>query len=332
MVFFNRSILITGVLLASISLSGCESMKHTASANGDPNTATNAQLSNAIADAARDAQAGGMTQESLGFQAKLYHDDPHNPDKILNYARALRYAGRIDDAKLVIRTPAKGPRATEPMMTEAAMILISAGEYDEALEFAQMAVEKNKKSADAHHALALALSGLEKYEAAQLQFQETVKIWPEGRDQTSVINNLAMSLAAQGKIEEARTAMAMATGEALRSATYQNNRSLLEAIKDRTPVKSEKLEPIIAKPVLVHEDVAPAAKVKTDSEPAASTVAVTKTETKTKTTIAKRVRGTTPASQVKAKTQDVPADIEPAAAPSAQPARNPANKMAPIVE
>jgi|GEM_PF-3822142 len=48
-----------------------------------------------------------------------------------------------------------------------------------------------------------------------------------------------------------------ATGEALRSQTYQNNRALLEALKDREPVKKEKLEPASPlKPVLVHEDIA----------------------------------------------------------------------------
>lgn len=242
------------VILAGLPLAGCESMKGTADAKASADKSS--RLSAAIADAARDAQGSGRTRESLLFQEKLYHDDPNNQEKILQYAKALRYAGRTDDAILVIRTPAKGARATEPMMTEAAMILISAGEYDEALGFAQRAVEKNPKSVDAHHALALALSGLGKYEDAQLQFQETIQMWPDGRDQTAIINNWAMSLAAQGKVAEARTAMSMATGEALRSQTYQNNRALLEALKDRTPVKAEKLEPVIPKPVLVHEDVA----------------------------------------------------------------------------
>jgi len=194
----SRAWLVLAVMLAALPLAGCEHLKRTVGTG--VSKSEKSALSNAIADAARDARAGGMTRESLMFQEKLYHQDPNNPEKILNYARALRYMGRIDDAILVIRTPSKGPRATEPMMTEAAMILISGGQYDEALGFAQKAVEKNGKSPDAHHALALALSGLGKYEDAQLQFQETIDIWPDGRDPTPVINNLAMSLAAQGKI------------------------------------------------------------------------------------------------------------------------------------
>lgn len=324
MVGRSRSSLLIAMLLASVSLSACGTLNKTAGV-GKGATATdtsqNSRLSDAIASAARDAQKDGMTQESLMFQSKLYHQDPNNPDKILNYARALRYTNRIDDAILVVRTPAKGPRATEPMMTEAAMILISAGQYDEALSFAQRAVEKNGKSVDAHHALALALSGLGKYEDAQLQFQETIQMWPESRDQTAVINNLAMSLAAQGKIAEARTAMSMATGEALRSQTYQNNRAMLEALKDRTPVKAEKLEPVIPEPVLVHEDIAEPKK----SLPPVEMANDTKSETRTK-------RRTTPASGVKSK---APVVYEPVATDVPTKAAVKAvigGKMTPIVE
>jgi len=242
----SRLRLVSLAVISIVTLSGCADMMKTAAKDGTVKEGRDAKLSGAIASAAKDAQDSGMTRESLMLQEKLYRNDPNDQGNILQYARALRVAGRIDDAKLVIRTPAKSTRVQEPILTEAAMVLISAGEYDEALEFAQKAVEKNTKSVDAHHALALALSGLGKYEDAQLQFQETIQMWPQGRDQTAVINNLAMSLAAQGKIGDARTAMAMATGEALRSQTYQNNRALLETLKDR-PAK-EKLEAVIPLP------------------------------------------------------------------------------------
>lgn len=226
-------------LLLALCLSGCQ--------NFTPGKATAAKTSDkgvagAIASAAQDAAGSGMIKESLLFNEKLYRSDPHNPEYILNYARDLRRAGRTADAKLVIRTPAKGPRATEPLLTECALTLIAAGEYNEALTFAQKAVEKNDKSPDAHQALALALSGLGKYADAQLQFQEAMDLWPEKRDRTSIINNLAMSLAAQGKINEARTVMSLATGEALRSEVYQNNRALLDGLEEPV-VKEEKLPP-----------------------------------------------------------------------------------------
>ncbi len=231
---------------AALLLAGCAGGmpgKATATSGGRSTPKADSQkLASAIASAAQDAAAGGMTQESLMFQEKLYRQDPRNPDNIINYARGLRRAGKLEDAKLVIRTPAKAKRVTAPMLTEAAMVFVSAGEYEEALDFAQKSLEKDGKSPDAHHALALALSGLDKNADAQLQFQKALELWPDTRDTTPVINNLAMSLAAQGKVKEAKNVMALATGEALRSPVYLNNRAMLNTLKDRE-IAAEKIAP-----------------------------------------------------------------------------------------
>lgn len=218
---------------SSLVLAGCPAAT-TSKTSGD------SKVSSAIASAAKDAASSGNQKQSLMFTERLYKEDPNNADYIINYARDLRRAGRVEDAKLVIRTPAKGKRANAAMLTEAAMVLISAGEYDEATGFAQKALEKAPKSPDAHHALALAMSGLDEHADAQLQFQKALELWPEGRDQTPILNNLAMSMAAQGKISEARLIMSMATGEALASRTYQNNRALLDTLSDRD-IRAEKL-------------------------------------------------------------------------------------------
>jgi Flp pilus assembly protein TadD len=229
------------IIASALMLSGCSHMHGKAAAKTGASSSSKQAVAGAIASAAQDAANEGNNIDALAFQQKLYNSDPRNPDYILSYAHALRRAGQIDDALLVIRTPAKGPRATEPLMTECSMVLIAAGKYDEALEFAQKALEENDKSPGAHEALALALSGLNKNADAQLQFERALKLWPEDTNKTSIINNLAMSLAAQGKISEARDIMSQATGEALKSATYQNNRALLDTLKDRD-IRAEKIE------------------------------------------------------------------------------------------
>lgn len=238
---------------AAITLSACSEFhmpgKASAPRSGTAVSASAAKSSSdkvasALASAARDAQGSGMNRESLMFDEKLYRGNPNNPDYILQYARGLRRAGRTNDAQLVIRTPAKSPKATEPLLTECAMVLVSSGMYDEALGFAQQAVEKNEKSPDSHHALALALSGLGKNVDAEMQFKRALRLWPDGRDQTPVINNLAMSQLAQGKVNEAKATMALATGEALASATYQNNRALLGTLEDKNIPQPEMPEGI----------------------------------------------------------------------------------------
>jgi Flp pilus assembly protein TadD len=211
---------------AVFMVSGCGSLGTTAK----PLNKAGGTVTGAMARAADTAAKSGMANESLALNEKLYQRDPRNPDYILAYSRNLRRVGRLDDAILVVRTPANGKKATEPLITECAMVLVAQGQYLQAQKFAEKAVYKNPKSPDAKQALALAFSGLGDHFKAQQYFQDALDLWPEGRDKTPVINNLAMSQAAQGKVLEARSTMALATGEALSSPVYQNNRSFLASL------------------------------------------------------------------------------------------------------
>lgn len=241
------------VLSGALFVTGCQAATGVASSS-----ARAGRFSDAMIRAADDAAQSGMTRESLVLNERLYHDDPHNPEYILSYARSLRRAGQLEDALLVVRTPARQKKATEPMMTECAMVLVALGQYDEARDFARMAVDKNPKSPDALQALALSYSGLGDHAQAQIHFQEALALWPEGRDKTPVINNLAMAQAAQGKVLEARSTMALATGEALRSQVYQNNRSFLSSLPDEPAVEAMPrmtLEPVVVEPTPVSPSV-----------------------------------------------------------------------------
>ncbi|MBU6235381.1 MAG: hypothetical protein KGQ41_06015 [Alphaproteobacteria bacterium] len=217
------------ILVAALALSACQTTGAT------PKSAmakSDSKIAGAMADAARDAANSGKIGESLAINEKLYRSDPNNQSFILAYARDLRRAGKVDDARLVIRTPALSPDATASMQTEAAMVLIADGDYKEALTFAEKAVDKDATSPDALQAQALALSGLGRHAEAEDAFTKAYTLWPQARNKTSVINNLAMSQAAQGKVDEANKTMALATGEALRSEVYQNNRAYLKILRD----------------------------------------------------------------------------------------------------
>lgn len=214
------------LLCSVVVLGGCTTTKSKTADN-------DMRIAQALSSAADEAASGGMMQQSLSFQERIYKKDPKDPTAIVNYARALRKVGRVDDARLVVQSAAQARRAPIEVLTEYAMVLVASGDFNAALGAAQSATEKSKKSAPAIHALALALAGLGQYEDAQLQFQQALRIWPEDQDKTPIINNLAMCLAAQGKIAEARSVMALASGEALDSAVYQNNRALLQSLDDR---------------------------------------------------------------------------------------------------
>ncbi len=231
------------LVTAAHGLAGCQ----TAGVKGGSKTgrATDSKLSAALADAAREASGQGNVRDSLMLHEKLYRGAPDNDDYILAYARDLRHMGRVDDAKLVVRTPANEKDASAPLLTECAMVLVASGEYGAAQDYAQKAVDKDKKSPDALQALALAISGQGDHAHAEQVFARALDVWPQGRDRTPIVNNLAMSQAAQGKITQARATMALATGQALESETYQTNRALLATLAD-APVRVD-VEPAVQK-------------------------------------------------------------------------------------
>lgn len=221
----HRTYSLLFITTATLSLAACQNMHGTSpgSFNGG-----GSRVDRAISSAARDAANAGQLGQSFAFYEKLYRKAPNNEGFAIDYARALRKTGRVDDAKLVVGANARKEKASAPLLTEYAFVLITAGEYENAQIYAKRAVTKASKSAQAHHALALALSGLGKHAEAETQFREALVLWPVNTNQTAVINNLAVCLAAQGKIAQAQETMGMATGEALTNPTYQNNRVLMD--------------------------------------------------------------------------------------------------------
>lgn len=217
-------------------------------------------ISNALASAASDAASSGQLQNSLLFVEKLYNKNPKDPDAITAYARALRRNNRLDDATLVIQAAARDKSAPAELKAEYATLLIAKGNYPEAEQIARAAVTRKGGSPEAQHALALALTGLGKEAEAEEHFRTALLRWPDGADRTPIINNLAMNLAAQGKLKDAKEVMEMATGDALSSDTYRNNRALLSALKDEVPVTALPANKAIAAPVTkVGQEKLPAA-------------------------------------------------------------------------
>jgi len=250
------------VLSSLLALGACQNFSQPA---GSYQRRSDDRVAGAMVSAARDAADEGMMGQSLAFHEKLYNRDPRNTEYIINYAAALRRVGRVDDATLVVRTPARDPKAGAPILTEAALVLIAGAKYEEAKTFAKRAVDTDKKSPDAWHALALAESGQQNFKSAQGHFEKALSLWPEHRDKTPVINNLAMCLTVQGRVDKAREVMALATGEALQSRTYQNNRALLDILQDVPRV--EKLPPLEMASKDAAEDMADEKTPKPESKP-----------------------------------------------------------------
>jgi len=151
--------------------------------------------------AERAANANGETPaKPLAVTEKLYTKDPENPLAALDFARSLRDTKALDKAATVLEPFAKDKAASANILTEFSAILLAKGDYPKAQTYAQRAVTQDPKSFRAYHNLGLALDTQGKQPEAEQAFRKAMDLW-QGNP-TTIMNNLALNLAAQGYLDE----------------------------------------------------------------------------------------------------------------------------------
>ncbi len=200
-----------------------------------------------LATAAADAMAQGKTNEAFVSYEKLYQRDSRNPDVAVNYAQLLRRTGKADQAVKVLGPYAEGKGKTSsrtplPMLkNEYAAALIETGKFDAAektLRSVLTAQADAEFHPDASHLLGVALDAQGKHAEAEKHFRQALDGWRG--DATSVMNNLALNLASQGKFDEAlttlRKAQVMAPAKTEIARNIQIVSDLRDAVVPKAPV------------------------------------------------------------------------------------------------
>lgn len=183
-----------------------------------------------MATAAADAIAEGKTEEALALYEKLYTNpnalvfssaNYRNRDIVLNYAQLLRKTGDAEHAVRVL-SPVVESRTgriksnTDPiLLNEFAAGNIEIGNFKKAEDILNLVLEdKNaqKFHADAYNLLGISLDAQGQHREAEQSFRQSLSGWKG--DSTSVMNNLAVCLASQGRFDESimtlRQALVMA--------------------------------------------------------------------------------------------------------------------------
>ena len=206
-----------------MSLSACQT------ASIAPGEHDYSKIDAAIDQAAQSAAANGQTEEQLALLEKVYKRNSADPYAAYKYAAALRHADYLTRASMVLSPFAMKDKAPTEVYAEYAAIQLELGEYDKAEKFSQQAVLADDKNYKGYHYLGLALEAKGKHVEAERAFRKALDYW-QG-DPTTVMNNLALNLTAQGNVDEALEILQKAQQLAPDRPEIERNIRIIEAIK-----------------------------------------------------------------------------------------------------
>ena len=196
----------------------------------------------AVEQALNRALKEGDTEESLSLLEKLYNRNTANPDVAVRYARALREDEQMNRARLILTPFTRGEDPYQPALTEMAMIHLGLGQYKEAEKFSKKASALDDKDGRAFLALGTALDAQGKHEPAEEAFRKGLDEWRG--DPAPILNNLALNLAAQGKVPEAlkilEKARDLSPGRMEIERNYRIISTLNETVGPRIPTPQPK--------------------------------------------------------------------------------------------
>lgn len=158
-------------------------------------------VSKADKDAVSAAIAAGDVKQSLALTEKAYKENPKDAEVALNYATALRMAGRETQAKIVLQDFSSNPKASAAILNETARIALSEGQYKKALATSKNATQLYADNAESWNVLGLSHDALDNLKEAEAAYKKSIELGP--RDKASVLNNLALNLTLQEKLDQA---------------------------------------------------------------------------------------------------------------------------------
>jgi Flp pilus assembly protein TadD len=190
---------ITSMLAAAVLLSGCKSKSMGLEADPMSTASTNQGPS-------------FKRTEALGKQWKA---DPTNIANAIAYSASLEQLGQNQAQVEVLRTAASQTRSNAEAQNKLGKAQLAAGDIVGASETLQRGVELNPRDAQMQSVLGVALDQQTKHGEAREHHQAALAIAP---NDLSVMNNLAMSYALQGKLTEAE-------GILRKAMAYQNSKA-----------------------------------------------------------------------------------------------------------
>ena len=192
-----------GIFLAAVSLSILATAACSTTTTGTNRTDKSgaARVDSILERAAREAKASGNKAEALIILERLNAKHPDDASIATAFGQSLREDEQLNRARQVLTPFTQGKDAYPDAITELSMVQLALGQYKEAEHTARRAVDKDPKSGRAYLALGTALDAQNQHEEAEAAFRKGIDKW-EG-DPAPIMNNLALNLASQNKLDQA---------------------------------------------------------------------------------------------------------------------------------
>ncbi len=206
-------------LLLMITLTACAGTGNTPHKKS-ASKSDNAAVSAAIKD--------GDIKQSLTLAEKAYKESPDDSEAALNYATALRMAGRETQAKIILKEFSDKPGASADVLNESARIALAEGQFKRATASAKNATQLYPDNAESWNVLGMANDGANKLKDAEAAYRKSLELGPKNR--AAVLNNLALNLTLQEKLDKALPLMEEALTLEPNKREYKRNRAMIRAM------------------------------------------------------------------------------------------------------
>lgn len=246
----KKTLLITSLLISSAALHACSGTSKTGtyspnsgSYNASPSyTSANTVVDRAVEKALKKAK---NPQERLALLGQMHGREPENVSVAMSYARALREDEQINKSFRVLEPLTKVAETDSDLLTEMAMTELALGEFKNAELTAQRATEINEKNGRAYLAMGTAMDAQAKHQDAEIAFRQGLEYWKG--DPAPLLNNLALNLASQGRLEQALKILTKARDASPQRMEIERNyriiSTLLETAGTPPPAPSAKPAP-----------------------------------------------------------------------------------------
>lgn len=178
--------------LTGLALSGCMSVF--------TDDETSAQNANILPEAARSAEQSGQFAVAANYYRKMYLEGADDLSIILGYARNLRYAGAVSNAVAALEDVEDTHEDAPDFLLEIGKARLAAGRGDAAVLTLLRAAKLDAKNWEVYSALGIGYDLLREYDNATNAYRRALSLSPGN---SIVMNNKAMSLAQNGKIDAA---------------------------------------------------------------------------------------------------------------------------------
>lgn len=241
-----------GVTALCLALSACAAHNDISAGNPlDTLQGHKGRSEQRLATVASHAMAEGRTAEALTTYERLYKRSKAR-DVSLNYAQLLRKTGDTKKAlKILAPLANSGGNAAVPQAlarNEYAAALIQDGQFQQAekvLGTVLTSQDTRDFHPDASHLMGVAIDAQGHHQQAEPYFRQALDGW-QG-DKTSVMNNLALNLASQGKFDESLTLLRRAQLMAPEKTEIARNTAIVTSLRDavvpKAPVSVRKKAP-----------------------------------------------------------------------------------------